>query len=270
MSDWGKAIINNIDWGKSATNSINWGDIYANSLSGDTLLLQSGFANTHSLLLDGVDANAKTDSNYTVLDGAQKFTISMWVKPSATETKILLSTIRNGTQNNFQVCIATHNGSVRLFTETTGNYIYTATGELSNNVWSNIIVACDLSKGNALLRGDIYINGILKTIARNLKTSLLNSSSKLTFAVNENGKYSEFTGSMDEVAIWNGTDLRSDIATIYNGGVPSDLSQYSTPPTNWWRMGETDGGTGTVLTDAIGSANATLFNLAEYSTDVPT
>lgn len=228
------------------------------------------FANTSSMELDGVDANAKTDSNYTILDGAQKFSISMWVKPSATETKILLSTIRNGTMNNFQVCIATHNGSVRVFTETSGNYIYTATGELSNNVWSNIIVACDLSKGNASNRGDIYINGIQKTTIRNLKTVLLNSSSKLTFGVNENGKYSEFNGHIDEVAIWNGTDLRSDVSTIYNGGEPSDLSQYSTPPTNWWRMGETDGGSGTTLTDAIGSADATLLNLASYDNDVPT
>lgn len=228
------------------------------------------FANTSSMELDGVDANAKTDSNYTILDGAQKFTISMWVKPSTTATKILISSIRDSTVNNFQFAIATHNGSVRFFADTTGKYIYTATGQLSANVWSNIIVACDLSQASGLNRGDLYINAINKTNIRNLPTVLQNSSSKLTFGVNENGKYSEFNGHIDEVAIWNGTDLRSDIATIYNGGEPSDLSQYSTPPTNWWRMGETDGGTGTTLTDAIGSADATLLNLAEYSTDVPT
>ena len=47
-----------------------------------------------------------------------------------------------------------------------------------------------------------------------------------------------FNGNIDEVAIWSGTDLRSDVATIYNGGTPGDLSLLSTPPNQFYRMGD--------------------------------
>ena len=235
----------------------------------------SGFTNVNSLLMDGISEYAETNANYTVLDGAQQFTASLWVKPAVDQTKILLSTVRNTTANDFQFCIATVNDSVRVFTDDTGKYINTSYGDLTANVWSHIAVVCDLSQPTAANRGDIYINGIKKTTVRNLAiTSLQNSSSNLTFAYNENGKYGPggnyFQGHIDEVAIWNGTDLRNDVSTLYNTGTPGDLNNNGlTAPTNWWRMGDNDGGSGTTLTDAAGSANGTLINSASYDTDVP-
>ena len=241
-----------------------------------TLPSASGFTNVNSLFLDGVDDYVETDANYTVLDGAQKFTVSLWVKPAVTATRMLLSVVRNTAMNNFQLAVATHNGDVRVFTDTTGKYVQTGSGELVNNVWTNVIVACDLTQTTASLKGNVYINGIDKTAGRNLSiSSLQNSSSKLTFGYNENGKYSAngdyFQGHIDEVAIWDGLDLRNDVSTIFNGGTPDDLNNNGlTAPTNWWRMGDNDGGTGsTTLTDAAGSANGTLINSASYDPDVP-
>ena len=82
-----------------------------------------------------------------------------------------------------------------------------------------------------------------------------------------------YAGLVDEVALWS-ADVSSDIATIYNSGVPSDLSDNSiveTAPYNWWRMGDNDSGSGTTITDqGSGGNNGTLVNGASFSTDVPT
>ena len=67
----------------------------------------------------------------------------------------------------------------------------------------------------------------------------------------DNANSHEYGGNMDEVSIWSTQLTNDDIYTIYNGGVPSNLSHSSAPQYNalaaWWRMGE-----GTALdTDAV-------------------
>ncbi len=44
---------------------------------------------------------------------------------------------------------------------------------------------------------------------------------------------------VDELAIWD-SDQSSNVATIYNSGVPFDLSTLGTQPKHWWRMGDGD------------------------------
>jgi len=65
-----------------------------------------------------------------------------------------------------------------------------------------------------------------------------------------------FNGNMDEVAIWD-SNQTSNLSTIYNGGVPADLSSLS--PTAWYRMGEGD--TYPTLTDNAGSNDGTMTNM---------
>ena len=70
------------------------------------------------------------------------------------------------------------------------------------------------------------------------------------------------------MAVWQGVELTpSDAVAIWNSGAPTDLSQFSTPPDNYWRFEE---GSGTTISDSIGSADATLINGTAFSTDVPT
>ncbi len=83
---------------------------------------------------------------------------------------------------------------------------------------------------------------------------------------------------MDEVAIIGsalsdggvstGQTAGGDIATLYNSGVPGNLSSFN--PIGWWRMGDDDGGTGTTITDqGSGGNDGTLINGPTFSTDVP-
>lgn len=66
-------------------------------------------------------------------------------------------------------------------------------------------------------------------------------------------------GLVDEVAYWNRGLSSSDITSIYNSGVPDDLSSYS--PVGYWRMGDhssdsaTSGGSIATITDSSGNGN---------------
>jgi hypothetical protein len=75
-------------------------------------------------------------------------------------------------------------------------------------------------------------------------------------------------GLVDEVAVWHTALSASDITTLYNSGVPADISSLS--PNGWWRMGDNDGGTGTTITDqGSGGNDGTLTNGPTFSTDTP-
>ena len=81
-------------------------------------------------------------------------------------------------------------------------------------------------------------------------------------------------GNIDELAIWSGTDLRNDVATIYNNGEPTDLNNNGlTAPTTWQRMGDnaTWNGATWTMTDVNGGYTNRSINMAEANrtTDVP-
>ena len=58
----------------------------------------------------------------------------------------------------------------------------------------------------------------------------------------------------------------NDLGSAYD----KNYNSISGGMTAWWRMGDNNGGTGTTLSDAIGSADATLINDTTYVEDVPT
>ena len=73
-------------------------------------------------------------------------------------------------------------------------------------------------------------------------------------------------GLIDEFAYFTNYELTdSDVTAIYGTGVPNNLNDLSTPPTAWYRFEE---GSGTTVTDSIGSNNGTI-NGSTYSTNVP-
>lgn len=72
----------------------------------------------------------------------------------------------------------------------------------------------------------------------------------------------------DELATFNSALSASDISNIYNNGVPGDLSGYATLAGHW-RMGDSDGGTGTIISDELGGEDAHLRNGAFIDTDIP-
>ena len=236
----------------------------------------SAFENVYSSEFDGVDDYIETDAIYSPLDGGTKASFSVWVKPvsGAPKLEYLFHNPRSGTANQGQFgLVLFEDNSVQLYVQAfnsqrvLGDISYITYGS-----WNHILVTIDLAL-SAGSEAKMYINGVDRTTTSAMGTlaNFYNATDRLYIGEEANGGYNPYNGKMDELAIWVGTTLTSgDATTLYNSGVPTNLSQFSTPPSNWWRMGDNNGGTGTTLSDAIGSANATLINDTTYVEDVPT
>lgn len=94
------------------------------------------------------------------------------------------------------------------------------------------------------------------------------------------GYAAKFQGIIDEVSVFSSALSASDVTSIYNSGVPANLSSLS--PVHWWRIGDGTGDTdsgggtpasgdtiGTVVDQGSGSNNATGTNGPTYSSTVP-
>jgi hypothetical protein len=281
---WGDgASNNNIGWGKGADNAIGWGDIHADSYAGLTDIVGTAatpsYQNEYSFQFDGVDEYIQTDATYSELNGQTKATFSAWIKPTATNLLgVILHTPRNtgASDSQFQILIDNAN-RLRFQIQETGSYIYSNVGVFTADTWSHILVCYDgtLTSSN---RGKIFIDGVDETGAVNMNnTSFTTSIGSLYISEHSQGFWNPFSGKIDEVAIWSGTDFRTqpDVDTIYNGGIPNNLNDNGlTIPTTWFRMGEeaTWNGTTWTMTDVNGGYVNTSANMAEASrtTDVPT
>jgi len=207
------------------------------------------FTNTKSIELDGVDDYV----SLSTITLSAEFSISAWIKPTVlgSNTSTIINT---GTSNSNRIGIynATNlqfklGGSNVFLTESGGNNFVT-------NVWQHVLIVRDSSNNISAWRNGAAFGSSVS----NSNTATLDS----IFRFN-NSVYS--SGHLDEFAIWN-SDQSANVSTIYNGGIPNDLSSLS--PINWWRCG--DGDTAPTLIDhGSGGNNGTMTNFSTFSTDVP-
>lgn len=200
-----------------------------------------GFTNEYSVDFDGTDDDFYLDSGVS-FPGA--FTFSLWFKYNA---------------NNFPYLLAPY---IFIYGPTYSHTVLvrslgtiTVSNGYSVDTWHHLAYIRDGSNNTTL-----YIDG----------SSIGTSSSSATATVRQfarNGIYDPLGGKMDEIALWS-SDQTSNLATIYNSGVPADLSGLS--PNNWYRMGDINGASGTTIADrGSGGVDGELRNGPTYSTDVP-
>ena len=141
--------------------------------------------------------------------------------------------------------------------------LITNNNTLPVGVWKHILISYDGgttgaasgSIGSYYGRFKIYIDGVLQTTTNsNSNFGYTGNVDGINFRV---GRYSSGRNlrngcKVDELALWD-SDRSADIAAIYNGGTPSDLSTLGSPPVHWWRMG--DGDTYPFLLDSGTAAN---------------
>ena len=220
------------------------------------------FTNTYSMSFDGVDEYFNGASTFSELDGQNKATFSMWVKPTLLSTSYSLY-ISEGSNIQFGIAIF-NTGQVQAYINQGAYNVRTATSALNANTWQHILVCIDLSL-SFFIRGAIYIDGIDATDSQNLNRSAFGTSTNNLFIGNRTALNLPYGGLMDEVSIWVGTDQRANVSDIYNGGVPFDLSTLATAPDHWWRMGDNDTWSGSqwTLSDNIGSYDLSSANMEE-------
>ena len=135
------------------------------------------------------------------------------------------------------------------------------------NQWVHILISAQSGVTNGT---NIYLNGSLDKTG----TTFINAATGTVKVFIGKKSYDDnhVDGFIDEVAIFNSALSASDAANIYNSGVPIDLGSngLNLSPVGWWRMGDTEGGTGTTITDqGSGGNNVSFVNNPTFSEIVP-
>jgi len=214
----------------------------------------SSFSNLQSLEFDGVDDYVNC-GNGASLQFSNTLSVSCWVKTSTSSKGILAIRVGNTpTQEAFSL---TSSGEIRMnnFTRLTAN-----TSILDNNYHHIVVTYNTLLATNNL---KIYIDGILdNSVNRNV---VIQGSGTNYLIIGEYRASNFFNGNIDEVSVFNSELSSSDVTSIYNSGVPNDISSIS-GLVSWWRFE----GTGTTATDSgSGGNDGTLTNGVTRSSDVP-
>ena len=238
----------------------------------------SSFENVNSFTFDGNNDYIESVSTYSELDSQTKATFSFWIKPTLNQSGILFHIPRNASVAQGQVlCFLDTNYRVRWSMDTTSYFGNSLVNVITLDAWNHILICIDLTQSASQDKNRVFINGVNQTAVSTLgtRTAFSTSTDSLIIGEEKLGYLTPFLGKMDEFAIWAGTDLRNDISTIYNCGVPNNLNDNGlTAPTTWFRMGESanwDGSNWTLTDQGSGGNNATSQNMIEASrvTDVP-
>ena len=262
---FGQAAVNNTNgFGKAPTNNtIDFGEVCADSWSPETNLTGAGatppFSNTKSIELDGIDDYVDC-GNFSAYDNGD-LSFSMWVYKTTSGLEYVFSNSGSGTVAGFAVVIWDKHIKIDRRTRTKqSSSAYKLLG-LNYNTWHNIIGT--YNDTTDVLK--VYFDGTFK--ATYSASSDVNSASTPLNIGSYAGTSNFFQGNIDEVSIFNTELSASDVTSIYNGGVPNDISSLN--PLGWWRCG--DGDTSPTLTDnGSGGNDGTMTNFSTFSTDVPT
>jgi len=255
-------MANTIYWGQAAVNNtIGFGQ---GALTGST-----PFSNNQSILLDGIDDYVDM-GNTLDFTNTDAFSISCWFKRTRSGVSEFLVSKQDSTSNarGYTLLIPFDDNKVTVVirnnTASSGRLIVDCTTAITNTNWHHIVMTYD---GSSSVSGiNLYLDGNNDTGATSgtLSATISNSAS---FQLGAKNGGNEFSGNIDEVSVYNSELSQSDVTDIYNGGIPTSLSSYSSL-VSWWRCGDSD--IAPTLTDNKGSNDGTMTNFSTFSTDVPT
>lgn len=223
-------IYNSSYWGNGVCdNAIDWGVVYKD-FAGCT----PSFSNTFSLSFDGVDDYVDCGTELGNSFGVTtNISISMWINPSVTSGNDLFFNI--GSFSNSFGQIAFQLLSNKLYVKLNNgarsyNVAYTNTTD-----WQHLVFIYD---GSNSANTKMYINNVEQstTVAGVFPSSLDLSNLKTIIGGGYSVSYT-YSGLQDEVAIFNTTLTSANVTSIYNSGVPNDISSIS-GLTAWYRMGD--------------------------------
>jgi hypothetical protein len=233
------------------------------------------FANTYSVLNDGVDdyvGGAYAPSEI----GNGAVTVSMWFKSTVAPASL------SGTASFFYWGNPT-SGSVNsiynywtsadtlVSNVGTGGYTWTSAGIVADKWYHYCLTRAG---GGYFNTGKVYLNAADAASFHTGNTTSNPSNSNLAHASNiiRFGLFAgvdfPFPGYVDEVSIWEEEKDDAGVEALWNEGVPTDLTGSSNL-LSWWRMGDSDSGTGTTVTDVQEVSNLSLVNGAAFAEVVP-
>ena len=219
---------------------------------------EATFINAFSLSFDGSDDYLATPQ----IDLGSTNSISFWINNTDTDSGTLFGD-RN-TKPSAPYALVWNPGTNKFFFRL---------GNGQNGYWELTVASGLLRDGNwhhhCLTRTgatiDYYIDTVLQT---NITNNTLNAGAGANTTIenimaNHLGS-SNAAGKIDEVALFDYKLTQANVTSIYNSGVPGDITSLN--PITWYRFEE---GSGTTAIDAGSGGNNGTINGATYSTDVP-
>jgi len=227
-----------------------------NMEEGDRLPISPSSFSLYSFSFDGVDEYIDI-GDISDIKNINTLSIGFWFKYNSISTSADgLITKDDSPRVDGNWYIALQSNQVRFLLQTANGQDALNSTTLTSGTWYHTLCVWN---GSTM---KIYINGTL-----NNSISVTNATGTLG-STNDSVRIGRRTtdrlnGSIDEVAVWN-TDQSSNVSTIFNNGVPQDISSLS--PVSHWRMGESatwNGSTWTLTDQGSGGNNATSVNMEE-------
>ena len=240
------------------------------------------FSNQFSFEFDGIDEIIELNNQSFGLTSA--ISVSVWVQVPSGEGagdfgfRYIVNEDRAASQSTRNWGIfwrGTHAGNVTAFIiDSSGvSCVAGVNFAINDGAWHHLMLTYtgDTStdglklfiNSNELAQGTSSNGGIYNNDSRVVPT--IGAISRLNNNPNPPVTGRMFKGKIDEVAIWD-SDQSSNVNSIYNSGVPNDISSLS--PLHWYRMGEEaayNSGTGiwTLTDQGSGGSNAVSVNMEE-------
>ena len=239
----------------STLNGTSSGMTTANLVNSD--LTRSIPYSSYSLNFDGGDW-ATPSISLNTLSASTAFSVSCWVKIDTNtnyDHLVGAPTAYSAWDTGFGIYLT--GSAIRFWVEQwNGSNQYVETAALSTDQWYHITATFDTT--NAL---KLYVDGSTVTTASGTTIDGLTNTIYLG-STGANATYA-LNGNLNNVAIWNSELTQDQILSIYNGGVPNDISSLS--PSAWWSLAGDSyyDGTNFILPDLSASSNnATTANMS--------
>jgi len=222
----------------------------------------SAFASTNSFEFDGADDYVSIPTITLPTD----FSVSMWVK--ATTSGSVRDQVFGGASGFFLFGTVVLNGGAnanKMTYNNGSNYVALTPAIIRDGNWHNIVITYNSSATNLIA----YTDGV-----ETYNATYDAGTNNVIDRISEDTYGNYWKGNLDELAVWTSELSASDVTSIYNSGVPNDISSLS--PVSWWRMGEAAnyaGGQWTLTDQGSGGNDGTSSTIpappAQPSTDVP-
>ena len=178
---------------------------------------------------------------FSGLNSATAMTASVWFNSSVYSSEGRLLEIGKHVRIN-QATSAASNQKGRFYYILRGNYgnsfatlggtSGSGVGDLCDGNWHHLCFVWDDATTTAI----VYEDGV-PVITNTSTTGTLNSATETYYIASENTTPTKpITGQINDAAVWNVALSPTDVATVYGGGTPPDLTSLN--PLTWHRMGE--------------------------------
>jgi len=189
-----------------------------------------------SLLFTGASSQYATMGTVFSYERTQAMSLACWVNSSDNGMLIAKQTSATGTRG---YSVAFVSGKIRfsLMSTATNAVIVETTSTYNDGAWKHVVVTyAGLSAAAGVI---IYVNGAAvatTTVQNNLTTTTITSVG-FRLGGRESGSY--FTGLIADAAIYDRVLSEGEVTSMYNGGVPVDLSGLSTSDNlvGYWQPG---------------------------------